>query len=230
MGKIKFGAIVVAISGKIGGTVFSRNRGGAYSKNWVKPLNPQTTKQSVVRAAMASVASAWKGLSADVRAAWDQAASSGEWNWIDRLGDVFSPNGFNLFMRLNQSLASVGFAMSTAAPVKQALTAITVDLTQMILTAGVLTTADLTLSGAGTANERWLISASAPVSPGRTTAPSYKFLQFFPSSFDTPDFTAAYIAEFGSPVAGQKVFIKFQILEQTNGQRSAPIFTDTIVV
>jgi len=48
MAIIKFSAIVSDARGKIGGNVFSRNKGGSYIRSYVKPINPSTPKQTQV--------------------------------------------------------------------------------------------------------------------------------------------------------------------------------------
>ena len=42
MAKIKFGMMMTDASGKLGGQVFSKNRGGSYVRTKVTPTNPQT--------------------------------------------------------------------------------------------------------------------------------------------------------------------------------------------
>lgn len=62
--KLKFGAIVVDGRGKIGGHVASKNGAGAYLRTKVTPTNPQTARQSFVRALFAAITAAWSGLTA----------------------------------------------------------------------------------------------------------------------------------------------------------------------
>jgi len=45
--KIKFGSIVVNGSGKLGGHVYSSNRGGNYVRTLATPSNPQTPAQQL---------------------------------------------------------------------------------------------------------------------------------------------------------------------------------------
>jgi hypothetical protein len=74
--KMKFGAFVVAGSGKIGGHVASRNRSGAFLRTKVTPTNPQTGAQNAVRSLLASLSSAWRSLTGAQRAAWNGAVSA----------------------------------------------------------------------------------------------------------------------------------------------------------
>jgi hypothetical protein len=49
MAKINFGQTVNDARGKLGGTVFSKNKSGAYTRRKVTPANPRTVAQSRVR-------------------------------------------------------------------------------------------------------------------------------------------------------------------------------------
>lgn len=104
--KIKFGALVVAGRGKIGGHVASRNRYGAYLRTKVTPVNPSTIYQQAVRNRLAGLSSAWRGLTVPQRAAWNAAVS--DYARTDIFGDLRNPSGFNLFQRLNSNLLNIG--------------------------------------------------------------------------------------------------------------------------
>lgn len=64
------GLLITAASGKIDGLIASHNRGGAYFKAHVIPVDPNTTEQQVMRDAMTSVAANWNAFSATERARW----------------------------------------------------------------------------------------------------------------------------------------------------------------
>jgi len=84
--KIKFGALVVDGRGKIGGHVASKNRGGAYLRTKVTPVNPQTSFQNAVRNRLTAFAQAWRGLAASQRAAWNSSVS--DFSKTDIFGDI----------------------------------------------------------------------------------------------------------------------------------------------
>lgn len=106
MAKIKFGAMMVDASGKLGGQVFSKNRGGAYIRTKSTPLNPQTTAQMAIRGIFANISSAWSGLSESGRQSFNNLVSS--YARTDIFGDLRNPSGKNLFQRLNQNLEISG--------------------------------------------------------------------------------------------------------------------------
>ena len=74
--KILWGALVVDGRRKIGGQVASKNRGGAYMRNKVTPVNPQTAAQTAIRNRLAGLSQAWRALTAAQRAAWNGAVGT----------------------------------------------------------------------------------------------------------------------------------------------------------
>ena len=60
--KIKWGAMVVDGSGKLGGHVASKNRGGSYFRTKVTPTNPNSTSQAAVRSRLTALSQAFRAL------------------------------------------------------------------------------------------------------------------------------------------------------------------------
>ncbi len=84
-------ALLTEMSGKIGGAVASRARGGIqYMRKLVTPSNPRTTLQTAVRAGLASISVFWRTslTESQVLAWWDQAEGS--------------KTGLGLFTKANQ--------------------------------------------------------------------------------------------------------------------------------
>jgi hypothetical protein len=59
------------LSGKLAGTVYARNKGGAYVRQWVKPTDPQTVAQLSARANFASSSSSYHSLTDPQKAQWN---------------------------------------------------------------------------------------------------------------------------------------------------------------
>lgn len=68
------GPTIGAASGSIGGTTFSRNRYGAYTRVRAIPVNPSTTAQQNVRSRLATYSANWQLLTAAQRLAWENWA------------------------------------------------------------------------------------------------------------------------------------------------------------
>ncbi|MEE9221817.1 MAG: hypothetical protein V3U34_09855 [candidate division NC10 bacterium] len=94
------------LSGTIGGTVASHNRGGQYLRALVTPVNPNTSLQQAVRTIFANLAAAWSGLTDLQRAAWDDYAANVP--VINRIGDSINLTGFNMYIRSNTPREQVG--------------------------------------------------------------------------------------------------------------------------
>lgn len=102
-------------SGSLGGTVYSRNRYGAYVRSRSVPVNPNTARQVAVRNAVRSLAIAWQTqLTVNQRAKWDEY---GRWTpWTNRLGETVYLPGINHYIRTNTQMVALNFARIDEAP------------------------------------------------------------------------------------------------------------------
>ena len=94
------------LSGKSDGTVYSRNRFGAYVRTKTVPVNPNTGQQSVAREAFRTATGAWKALSNADRAAWNTFAAS--YVYIDVFGQSKKLTGAQLFIGANARQSQLG--------------------------------------------------------------------------------------------------------------------------
>lgn len=90
------------LSGKMGGIVFSRNKAGAYMRQYVVPTDPATLAQLNSRALFGSSASNWHNLTNAEKMAWSSFSTN-----------VFNPknpspgvaySGFNAFVSLQNTI------------------------------------------------------------------------------------------------------------------------------
>jgi len=201
--KIKWGALVVDGRGKIGGQIASKNAAGAYMKNKVTPSNPQTARQSIVRALFAVISAGWSALTAAQIAGWNEAVS--DWSTTNIFGDLKKPTGKSLYQRLNNQAQSAGLAAVTTVPTKLALP--NAPITAVPIGIGAAT---LALTGADTAaSTQVVVWATAPVSLGTKNVKS-KLRQIYAvagDSYSATDAFTAYQTKFGSLATGQNVFI-----------------------
>lgn len=94
-------------SGSIGGTVFSRNRFGAYIRNRSMPVNPQSGLQTAVRNIVRGLAIAWNTeLTVAHRNAWLDYAENVP--WTNHLGQQVYLTGLNHFIRSNTPRLQAG--------------------------------------------------------------------------------------------------------------------------
>lgn len=106
MGLIKFGGGVAGISGKIGGTVFARNKAGAYARNWAVPVNPSTPIQNQARLQLTNAVADWMTLTAPQVAGWNAMAVT--MTRINRQGDSYVPSGRQVFIEQYINASTTG--------------------------------------------------------------------------------------------------------------------------
>lgn len=118
MALIKLSSIgITSISGKAGGSVYSRNRGGAYVKNFVIPTNTFTELRQQVRAMFGAISSAWRNLTQSQRNSW--AAQSPNYPYTNKVGDSKTLSGIALHNSLNTNLMTAGLPMIATAVAPQ---------------------------------------------------------------------------------------------------------------
>lgn len=225
--KVKFGAVVVDGRGKAGGHVFSKNRGGAYMRTKVTPINPQTSFQAEVRARLTEFSQGWRELTETERAAWNTAVSN--FTKTDVFGDIKKPSGINLYVRLNSNIQLGGGAAITEPPV----------LSTAPNTVEVTVTSDAstpTLSAAFTnspvpADTAYVIECTSQQSPGKSFLKNqYRVLTVLPAAATTPaNILAAYTARFGALIAGQKIGFRSYAIDLLTGIKGQPSVSEILV-
>lgn len=214
MAKIKLGAIVVAMSGKLGGHVFATNKGGAYMRTKTTPTNPQTSFQTAVRSIFATLSTAWSGLTASQRLTWNKAVEA--FKRTDVFGDLKVPSGKSLHQRLNQNLVMKGIAALTSAPLPAEI--LTATLASIVFDDDAILnlTFDSTPASGST-----LLYATAPVSNGTSFVKNrLRYIELTNAiTLDVLDAYDDYTDRFGFPDAGSKVFFGVRFMN-ANGEVS----------
>lgn len=226
--KIKWGALVVDGRAKIGGQVASKNRAGAYMRNKVTPVNPQTSFQTTVRNRLATFAQAWRGLTAVQRAAWNAAVSN--FAKTDIFGDLKNPSGFNLYVRLNANIASIGGDPISSPPVPTSVDQYSAPVLTYVSGVDALSLAFQVTSGA---SEGYKVLATPPLSPGVDFAKSEfrQITQGDTSAVSPLNILAPYIAKFGALGAvGTKIFVKLVPVGVSTGITGTAVQTATVSV
>lgn len=84
------------LSGKMGGLVFARNKGGAYVRAYVIPLNPRSLGQLDVRTGWASAVTSWHTLDDNTKSQWNMFAATDFKPKYPKIGVTYS--GFNTYV------------------------------------------------------------------------------------------------------------------------------------
>jgi len=200
-------------SGSVAGVTSGRNRDGQYRRSRSSPVQPRTPNQMSARSLLSDASAAWRGLTEGARLAWHAFAANVF--RTDSLGQTTSPSGHQAFVG-NYCLSSLtGIAAPTVPPARATFAANTV--TGVTIVAGVIT-----IAGAVPPTDAFIvISASGPVSSGRTFNGSYKKVVVLNHSSTFPFVcTTQYAAIYGAVPLGQKVFFRFK--QVTLGQADVP--------
>jgi len=225
--KAKWGAIVVDGRGKIGGHVASKNRSGSYFRTKVSPVNPQTSLQTAVRAIFTMLSQAWRSLTTAQIAAWN--ASVDNFKGTNVFGDIKTPSGMNVFMRLNQNILNVGGSQINTPPTNLA----SPDGTPITATGDVSSTAleVAWTSGAVPAGTVRIVEATPPISPGVSFVKNqFRVIANVAAAATSPqNVWADYIAKYGTPAAGQKIIVRIKDVTLATGLTSPYYYAELIV-
>lgn len=221
MAKIKLTAFLADIRGKVSGTVFSKNRSGAYARTKVSPINAQTVRQSAVRSAFTAFAQAFRSLTSTQINSWNSAVSN--FTSTDVFGDVKTPSGINLYTKLNMNLAQVGVSPISDPPLPSEIPAVN----SLALTAnGTVPAVSLAFTPTPVPTDTaFIVEATAPVSPGKSFVKSeYRQITFLNAAATSPaNLLSVYAAKFGNPITGQKIFVRVTPVNKLTGQRGIPL-------
>lgn len=218
--KTKFGSIIVDGRGKIGGHVASKNRGGSYMRTKVTPANAQTSFQNSVRNRFTALSQAWRGLTQELRDAWNAAVA--DYSRTDIFGDIRNPSGINLYQRLNNVLLSIEETAIDTPPLPSAVENVVAG----VLSGAVAVPAlSLTFAPIVPAGTKVKVMATAPMSAGKSFVKSeFRQISVLDAAATSPaNLLAAYVAKFGSTgTVGQKIFVKIVAVNSVTGQVGSP--------
>lgn len=217
MAKIQFTAFLADARNKVAGTVFSKNRYGAYTRTKVTPVNPNTTAQAEVRARLAARATAWRGLTELQRQSWIDAAPS--FPFTDIFGNSKILSGQALYNKLNLQLAAAGRSPISTAPTPVAIPSlVSLDITSDAGTPTLSMAAGLTPVPAGFT----LVVQATPSYGAGISFVKNKFRQVDAIAAATAvsayDLLPAYQNVFSDPIALQKISVRAFLVSNTTGQ------------
>jgi len=224
--KMKWGALVTAGSGKIGGHVASRNSAGSYLRTKVTPVNPQTVDQVASRARLGANAKGWTQITQAQRDAWNSSASG--FTAKNVFGDNIKLSGINVYGRLNNNLNLIGEVSISTPPIAESFAGPTIVTINSVVAGGVLTIGPDIAVPAGSAG---VVRMTAPQSAGKKFVKSeFRVIDIAPAGSVAPyDVSDAYVAKFGAlPLEGEKVFVETFLISTTSGIASQRVTGSTI--
>lgn len=235
MALVKYTAAVDAISGKLNGNVFSKNKGGAYLRSRGQVLNPDTNLQRTVRGAFGAISRMWGQLTQSQREGWNNGAQN--FPYQNRLGDTKIYSGKTLFQKLNQNLSAIGEPAIKDIPVKGDVPYIEGDLTMIVKIDEQDQENSEVLFGQilrnGSEDAAYILEATPALSPGVKNA-NNQFrkiavhkgetadpLLIDSTDFEGPDGESVYELmqqRFGDYLVGQGVQIRIRVVNAVTGQ------------
>ena len=224
MAKIKFGMMMTDASGKLGGQVFSKNRGGSYVRTKVTPTNPQTSAQSTIRGIFANISSRWSSLTDAQRNSFNGFVQA--YARTDIFGDLRNPSGKSLFQRLNQNLEISGQAQTDVCTSPVEVPFANLSSASGLESAGVFEVS----CGGDLTGSKVVVWATPQMSQGTKFVKNQlrQLLVVAGANALVVDIYAAYVSKFGIPVAGANIAIGVRIIN-ANGQAS-PLETIKAVI
>lgn len=112
------GPLVGQVSGRVGGTVFSHNRGGAYIRNGSIPYAVYSVAALNAKSALSQAVREWSTLTAEQRLAWQEYSKT--ITATNGLGKQISLTGQNCFVRCNCRLLQSGLTTISVPPTSPA--------------------------------------------------------------------------------------------------------------
>lgn len=215
------GAVVSVLSGKIGGTVFARNRGGAYARSYAIPTRVTSDSAQAQKAAFAAASQAYANLTAAQIAAWDQY---GQENPVsNRIGQLITLKGQSWYVGCNTRLIISGDTPISVPPILAA-PVIAVASNATFTVTGNVATVDVA-AHVEDASIKVIVYGARSVSPGKRYMENLYtgiYLSAAGASGTTLDLYDGLVAKLGSLQAGVTYHLKVVMLDIRTGLISAP--------
>jgi len=220
------GPLAGQLSGRVGGVVFSRNRGGDYVRNGPSPINPQTSYQVAVRNAMSLASTRWNDMAATARSGWNSWAQNNPVQ--NRLGESIRLQGNAAFVSLNSRLAFLGVAIVDTPPAVGAPNPLLTLVPTFDIGAGAFQVA-YTATPLAAGHKLWVLGCR-PMSLGVSFVKNRlrHFITGGAAGATPLDIENAFGLRFGVPAVGENIVVRAAVLG-VDGQLSAFIEARALV-
>lgn len=227
MAKITPGPMIAAASGSVGGTVFSHNRGGMYTRNRSIPVISTTSFALAAKSRLSTAASAFSALTAGERQAWDSFALQRP--VIDTLGHPRHLTGFQQYVGINARRAQAEDVAITAPPIVAAPD----GLLTLVVDGDIgLGDVDITFTPTplGATDEIWLRAAVTNSPAINYVSNLLRFVLHSAAAQTSPlDIQTETESRLGTLVVGQTLHVEVSVYDNATGLLSTPI-RDSVVI
>ncbi len=221
------GPTVASISGSIGGTTYSRNRGGAYIRNRSIPVTSTTSAALAAKTRFGHAAQTWQTLSAADRDAWQFWADANP--GINALGNQFRLTGSQAYVGFHVRAEVAGQTPITVPPIVSAPAALeTLALTADIGLGDVEIAYTATPTGA---NDFLWIEAAIVNSAGINFVENLmRFIAVSGAAEASPfSIETAVVARLGTLTVGQFLHVQVAVFNDTSMRLSGFLKSSVIV-
>lgn len=228
MAKIKLGPMAGQISGSIGATTFSHNRGGTYARRRAIPVTSTTVSALAAKARLTNASQSWGSLTSAQRLAWSVWAQMNP--VTDTLGDKITLTGHAAYVMLTTRLLQAGLTAVTTPPVVTAPASLLTLTATFDVGAGDFAMA-FTATPIGATNSLWVRGAVTDSASQVYINNRLRVVKVSSANQATGlDVSTELAAQFGALTAGRLVTLEASILDRNNGLLSAPLRVSGVVV
>lgn len=223
MALVILGNTIGQASGRLGATIFSKNRAGVYIRNGTKPVNTYSVYRATVKARLSAASKHWLTISLADREAWVTWAA--QISWKNRLGQSISLTGQQACIQCNARILACGAAMIDV----PALTATPENITGVTVTRDI-GTATFTLawtSGAlGATDYLWLRGCVLETTTRGYWTNLFRWFKTSSAAATTPQSLKTDVENrFGTLQAGQVFVLEYSVIDGASGLVSS-VFTN----
>jgi hypothetical protein len=223
------GAVVSVLSGKLGGTVFARNRGGAYARSYAIPTRVTSDSAQQVKAAFTAASRGYANLSSEQIAAWDQYGAENPVS--NRIGQLITLKGQSWYVGCNSRLIITGDTPIDLPPILPSPVIAVASGAAVDVGDG---SAEIAVAAhAADANIRVIIYAARSVSAGKRYVDNLYtsvYISAAGASGTTLSFGPYLIDKLGSLQEGVTYHFKVVMQDDRTGLISAPQWLSTVAV
>lgn len=233
MASIKTSGSIAVIRGSQGGTVYSQNANGAYTRNRSKASNPNTTKQRSQRNIFGGISRTWRTLNESSQDTWISQAPN--YPYVNRLGESSIYTGFQLFQAINGRLLGIGEPFLEAIGAPETLPFIqSIEYNIGDVSASELNFhaifSDLTsVVPAGTKLVVWatIFKSAGFYRPKKSDFRKATVLNAT-TDVDAENLFASVTAISGAPTVGKIQYVQFQLVSTVTGQFGASVWVKVV--
>jgi len=222
------GPAVASVSGSIGGTTFSRNRGGQYMRRRAIPSIVSSTYAMQIKAILAAQSQNFRDLTTAQRAAWYAYAQQNP--VLNALGNAFTKSGHQAYVAINTRLSLISATLLTVPPIAAAPDALLTYSQTMDIGAGTFA-ATFTATPLG-ATSRLFTRAAVVNSPAVNYVTNLlRFVGVSAAAQATGyDDEAQMVTRLGTLTVGQTLHIRRHVIDTATGLLSPPLPVRGLIV